>query len=348
MMDRSEQHELFEAGKLLDARGDLIQVGWSRQPLLDCNLEDAYFYRFRPLQGLRIKRWDYYGVTTPSFYLSFTLAHLGYAGQVFAYLVDFAKREHIEQTVTIPFGKGIFLPRNSTEGEGYYENKQLKVKFQTGEKERRLHIDWPKFGGGGLKANLELFLPQNHESMVIVIPFTRNRFYYNRKVNCIALEGWFEYKGERHAISRGESLGNLDWGRGIWPYHSFWVWASASGFLSDGRTIGLNLGFGFGDPSRATENAIILDGRVNKLGAVQFDYSSSNFMLPWKMTTPDRRLDLTFEPFLERVAKTQLLLIASEVHQIFGRYSGSVVADDGEKIRLDGMIGFAEEHYARW
>jgi hypothetical protein len=348
MMDQTKQQELFEPGKLLDAAGDLVQVGWSRQPLLDCNLEDAHFYRFRPLQRLRIKRWDYYGVTTPSFYLSFTLAHLGYAGQVFAYVVDLANQEHVEETVTIPFGKGICLPRNSTEGRSTYESEKLKVEFQTEALRRHLRIDWQKFGGVGLAADLELSLPQGHESMVIVIPFTRNRFYYNRKVNCMPVEGWFEYKGKRYQISRRECLANLDWGRGIWPYRSFWVWASASGFLFDGRTVGLNMGFGFGDPFKATENAFILDGRINKLGDVRFEYQSSNFMLPWKMTTPDGRLDLTFEPFLERVAKTQLLLIASEVHQIFGRYYGSLVVDDGERINLDGLIGFAEEHYARW
>ena len=76
-----EQQELQTPSVLLDRYGDLMQVGWSRQPLLDCNLENAGFYAIRPLQRLRIKRWDYYGVTTPSGYFSATLAHLGYAGQ---------------------------------------------------------------------------------------------------------------------------------------------------------------------------------------------------------------------------------------------------------------------------
>jgi hypothetical protein len=33
---------------------------------------------------------------------------------------------------------------------------------------------------------------------------------------------------------------------------------------------------------------------------------------------------------------------------MFGRYHGIARADDGETIRLDGLIGFAEEHHARW
>ena len=37
------------------------------------------------LQRLRVKRWDYYGVTTPDRCFSVTLADLGYAGQAFVY-----------------------------------------------------------------------------------------------------------------------------------------------------------------------------------------------------------------------------------------------------------------------
>ncbi|HET91444.1 MAG TPA: DUF2804 family protein [Chloroflexi bacterium] len=33
---------------------------------------------------------------------------------------------------------------------------------------------------------------------------------------------------------------------------------------------------------------------------------------------------------------------------MFGRYYGIVHTDDGEVIRLDGLIGFAEEHHAQW
>jgi hypothetical protein len=61
---------------LLAADGQLTQVGWSRQPLLDCNLESARFYALRFLQRFRIKRWDYYGFTTPDHFFSATLADL--------------------------------------------------------------------------------------------------------------------------------------------------------------------------------------------------------------------------------------------------------------------------------
>ena len=41
------QHEIVRPSPLLDDDGRLAQVGWARQPLLDCNLENAAFYDFR-------------------------------------------------------------------------------------------------------------------------------------------------------------------------------------------------------------------------------------------------------------------------------------------------------------
>jgi hypothetical protein len=317
--------------------------------VLDCNLENAHFYRWRPLQRFRIKRWDYYGLTTPTRFFSATLADLGYAGQVFAYTIDLAGGGTHEETLTIPLSRGIHLPRNSREGVSSFDNGTVRLTFRAEAGVRRLSVEWPTFERGkGLSAEVELALPAGHESMAIVIPIAGNRFYYNRKVNCLPAQGWVKYGDERFELRPTECLGNLDWGRGVWEYRSFWVWASASGLLADGRTLGLNLGYGFGDTSAATENALILGGRIHKLGKVGFAYTSGDFMRPWRMTSPDSRLDLQFVPFKERVARTNLALIFSEVHQVFGRYQGRVRADDGEVVRLDGLVGFAEEHQARW
>jgi hypothetical protein len=184
--------------------------------------------------------------------------------------------------------------------------------------------------------------------MNIVIPIGEKRFYYNRKINCLPASGWLRYGDIQEELKPNESLGSLDWGRGVWEYRSFWNWASASGFLPDGRSLGLNLGLGFGDLSAATENAFILDNRIHKLDQVKFDYVSGDYMKPWRFSDNQTRLDLTFTPFKDRLAKTNLGIIDSEVHQMFGRYNGHVTTDEGDVILVKDLIGFAEEHQARW
>ena len=352
------QHEILTPSPLLDAQGRLTQVGWARAPLLDCNLEQVAFYPrpLRFLQRLRVKRWDYYGVTTPDRFFSVTLADLGYAGQAFVYTVDFATGHYHEETLTIRPGGGITLPRNSTAGESRFDNGKVRLTFSVTPTIRQIAVTWPDFAGQPLTAELAFAAAPEHESTVVVIPIASraqsairgNRFYYNRKINCLPATGWLQIGDQRTEITPATCLGNLDWGRGVWEYRSFWVWASASGFLPDGRTLGLNLGFGFGDTSAATENTVLIDGRVHKLGQVDFSYDARDFKRPWRMVAPDGRLNLTFTPFLERAAKTNLFVITSQVHQMFGRYQGMVTADDGEQIAVDGLTGFAEEHHARW
>lgn len=93
---------------------------------------------------------------------------------------------------------------------------------------------------------------------------------------------------------------------------------------------------------------MVVGGRLHKLGQVDFTYDATDFMRPWRMVSTDGRLDLEFTPFLDRVAESNLLLVSSQVHQMFGHYCGEFKTDDGKVIPLDGLIGFAEEHHARW
>lgn len=336
-------------GPLLQPNGSLTQVGWARQPVLDCNLESACFYALRPLQRFRIKRWDYYAVFTPRRFFSATIAHLGYAGNIFVYTLDFESGDLHEEGLVIPLGKGIGLPRNSTEGDSSFEDSRVRLHFSLDPDHRHLSVSWPAFlEGRGIQAEIDLRTPPGYESMNIVIPIGKKRFYWNRKVNCLPASGYVKYGDLTETLDPTTCLGSLDWGRGVWEYRSFWNWASASGFLPDGRSLGLNLGCGFGDLSAATENAVILDNRIHKLDQVKFDYVSGDYMKPWHFTDNQGRLDLTFTPFKDRTAITNLGIIFSEVHQMFGRYNGKVISDQGEVILVKDLLGFAEEHHARW
>ncbi len=343
------QTELTQPGKLLRPDGQLSQVGWSRQPLLDCNLEDARFYTLRPFQHFRIKRWDYYAVFTPSRFFSATIADLGYAGNIFFYTMDFETGVLHEEGLVIPLGKGVELPRNSTEGDSRFKNEKASLAFSLHADQRHLSISWPGFHEGrGIHAEITLACPKGNESMNIVIPIGRKRFYYNRKINCLPASGLVKYGDSTEVLNPKNCAGSLDWGRGVWEYQSYWNWASASGFLPDGRTIGLNLGCGFGDLSKAGENALILENRIHKLDQVKFDYISGDYMKPWKFTDTEGRLDLVFIPFKDRTARTNLGIITSEVHQMFGRYNGRAVTGDGIVVQIKDLVGFAEEHHARW
>ena len=73
-----------------------------------------------------------------------------------------------------------------------------------------------------------------------------------------------------------------------------------------------------------------------------------NWLKPWQMRSNDGRLQLTFTPRVDRHSKLNLLLLASEQHQLFGHYSGHVTLDNGQVLQLHNLPGFAEEVRNRW
>ena len=70
----------------------------------------------------------------------------------------------------------------------------------------------------------------------------------------------------------------------------YWNWAGASGFSARWAPGGLNLGAALAIFGRG-ENAVILEGPRHKLGAVKFDYTSGDYMKPWRFTDGEGRLD---------------------------------------------------------
>jgi hypothetical protein len=143
----------------------------------------------------------------------------------------------------------------------------------------------------------------------------------------------------------------LDWGRGLWTYHNTWYWGSASGLAGD-VPFGFNIGYGFGDTSQASENMIFYNGKAHKLSRVTFRIpmkdGKEDYMSPWTFTSDDGRFEMDFEPVLDRAACTSAGPIKSDQHQVFGRFSGTAVLDDGTRIGVSDLMGFAEKVENKW
>ncbi len=57
---------------------------------------------------------------------------------------------------------------------------------------------------------------------------------------------------------------------------------------------------------------------------------------------------MEFAPILDRAADVNAIAIRSTQHQVFGRYTGFVVLDDGTRVEVENLLGFAEEVRNRW
>ena len=157
-------------------------------------------------------------------------------------------------------------------------------------------------------------------------------------------------EGDEYRFAPETSFGVLDWGRGRWTYRNRWYWASASG-LVDGVPFGFNLGYGFTDRTPASENMLFYGGkslRAHKLEDVSFEFDAEDYLKPWKVHSNDGRLEMLFEPTVNRAGRFNMLLIESDQKQVFGYYSGRAVLDDGRTLEFSGLAGFAEDVFNRW
>ena len=51
---------------------------------------------------------------------------------------------------------------------------------------------------------------------------------------------------------------------------------------------------------------------------------------------------------MDRAACTDLKVIISDQHQIFGKFTGKMILDDGSAIELKDFLGFAEKVRNKW
>jgi hypothetical protein len=336
---RSMEPELHAPVELCDARGRLnpAAVGWSRRPLHTCNVSG---------HAPRKKRWNYWAINTEDFLFSVTIADVDHYVLAFAYYIDFATHEMIERTSILPPGALAMPPR--LEDSLVFEQGGRRVAMTSEGAGTRLRIDWPDFGDAALAADLLVEQRPVLVTMNVVIPWSRDRFQFTSKQNCLPVSGTIRIGGKR--VRLGEAaFACLDFGRGVWKYRTAWNWGSASTRLPDGRPLGIQLGSKWTDGTGMTENAIFLDGVISKLGEdIPFVYDENDFMRPWVIRSRSQRVDLRFTPFFERVSKAKTGILSSEVHQMFGHYEGTLVPDTGERITVEHVLGWIEEHKARW
>jgi hypothetical protein len=331
--------ELFKPVNLCLADGRLNRdaVGWSRQPLHNCNLSG---------NPLRKKRWNYWCITTDQFLFSVTLSNIDYLGLAFIYFLDFETKNFHELTVTRLFGNGCELGNFVSDG-AFFKDTKLTLSLAPDGEKTAIRVECPDFGGHRLSADLLVTYPQSHQTLNVVIPWSDRRFQFTSKQNTLPVNGNVQIGSDQYSAESGFAC--LDFGRGKWPFSSFWNWAGASGTAGE-HTIGLNFGAGWTDDTGMNENGICVDGVLSKISEdLLFEYSSTDFMQPWKIkTTISDQVNVTFIPFFERVAKTDMLILKSEVHQMIGRFSGTIKDAAGKTYIFENIFGWAEEHQARW
>jgi hypothetical protein len=322
--------EITETVDLCDDRGRLNRaaVGWTRTPLHRPNLRGWG----------RTKRWEYWGLVTETHVVGLTVSSLDYAGVEAVYVLDRATGHEWVQEATVPLARGVELAPRSGIGRSSVDAGGVAIELVDEDAGTRISAEAP-----GVVVDVFAARPPGHESLGVVVPWSDRLFQYTVKDVARPLTGSLTVAGTAYDAS-GWAV--LDHGRGRWPYSLTWNWAAGSG-LVDGEVRGLQLGGKWTAGTGSTENALLVGTRLHKLhDEVAWDYDRDDWRRPWRIH--GERVDVTFTPFHERVARTNLLVVASETHQCFGHFAGWAADDAGAPVSLDGLVGWAEEARNRW
>jgi hypothetical protein len=342
-MPSTHEAELTGPRELTDAHGRLRPdaVGWSRRPLHDGRLHGS--------PG-RKKRWNYWGVLGDDFFLALTLADVDYLGLATATFVRLGTRQLVERVVVTPLARRVTLPDGALGGRIRFDALGLHLRMDDLGSDTRLTARVATLRGDRLDAEVLVRRPDGpeQESVNVVIPWSERRFQLTSKQVGLPPTGRIRNNGETLTVGDG-AFACLDYGRGVWPYRTRWNWAAASGDCG-GRTVALNLGGQWTRATGMTENGFLVDGRAHKIGQeVSFELDRAHLERPWRIRDAEGgRVDLVFTPDYTRHVRVELLLLGSELHHALGTFAGTLVADDGERIAVRGLRGWAEEHRARW
>ncbi|NCB92762.1 MAG: DUF2804 domain-containing protein [Clostridia bacterium] len=335
-------------GELLDEHGNLTQAGYAH------SLVKTYDRKKIKAGKHRIKEWDYYLIYNERFGVALTVDDNAYMGLMSISFLDFQKKK--EKTVSLmtlfPMGK-TDLPSSSAMGVTSFQNKRCYFSFRKEDDKRILLAEIADFDDKKPIRMKIVLTDEPEDSMVIATPFEKKGcFYYNQKIIGMRASGVVEYKGERYLFDPRESFGLLDWGRGVWTYENTWYWSAMQGEI-DGKVVGFNLGYGFGNTEAASENMFFYEGKAHKLERVKFHIPGEKkgkprYLQPWVFSSSDDRIKLTFTPILDRNSCTSVGIILSDQHQVFGWFDGYVILDDGTKVSIRHMLGFAEKVRNKW
>lgn len=336
------QHRITKPSNLLDKLGKLIQKGYATKPLLCYCRKDVAL-------KCRLKEWDYYLVYNNKYAVALTVGKCRCLVIVSATLIDFSSKKSFSKTVVkfMPARK-FSMPESSVTGDISLKDKKLNLSICNNGCSRQLYLLMKKASDkGDLEISLTLTQEPN-DSMIIALPFKQcnTLFYFSRKIIGMEASGYAMLGKDSYRFSNVNSYGLLNWGRSAFPSNTDWHWAAAQGRIC-GYRFGFNLATGPADTSYATENMVFYNGAASKLNDINFHIPKSmncnQNMKPWKISSPDKRIELKFTPILERKGNLCTLFFSCCDNQVFGTFTGCATLDDGTIILINDLPGFVSK-----
>lgn len=289
-----------------------------------------------PARLFREKRWIWFGAGDERMAVGAAIVDLGYVGSTFLWILDRATgRLLVDGSAILP----AFAVRvGDVPGDGLQASARpwrggLSMVRQRG----GMLVNGRLFGAS---LSLRLASGPGCGALSAICPVAGHPGAVNVTQKNAPLQVSGEVVAAGHRFRLDGAAGFTDYTHGLLARDTAWRWAAAFGALPDGRPVGLNLTEGFND---GVENVVFLGGEPRGVGAARFQWDKARPEAPWSVTTDDGAVDLRLAVEGVRREDVDLKLAVSRYAQPIGTWSGTLAGE-----RVDGLLGVAEDHVARW
>jgi hypothetical protein len=340
------QNEINSPLSVLGDDGQPMNFGWSRQP--------GFFYDpvLVAAPRHRITETDRYIVHSPTHLVIFEIRDDAWLGYMGISVISLRDKKRSTQTFKTFLPMGTYeLPTSSVSGSIKWRRKKTHLDFICMDGGVKIiKTDIPKFGHHRrMRGALVLSEPASAHSLITNQPWRseKSAFRYTRCSPWYSVEGVIQFGSSEIIFTRGNAWGIFEWNRCARPKADIRYWAAACG-ISGGRQLSFCAGYSWADFSGGTENGFFVDGKLHKMDQITFHIPLSNWLSPWRFTSNDNRLEMTFIPHQERTERRRLFFHNFTRRQVCGFFSGKVQLDDGTEIEFQNLTGIVERCRTRF
>lgn len=320
------------------------------RPIKQINHQDFAYHTPMDRPATRLEKhfafnqFQFIGICSDDLVFGCALVDIKYMGNAFVYLYDRKAHKLYEYSYMMPLAFSTSLSTTPDSGESRFKRGNIDIRLLAEDNPRRKSLSVKI--GNILQAEIKVSEPTGYEPLALCTQTGFNGWTYTQKAAGLDAEGFIHLQNSRYELDTTHK-GSYDWSCGFMRRETAWNWACLSGKSTEGRTLGVNFANGVNETGY-TENAFWVDGKLIKVNQIRFRYPKQNRHTQWRIQSDDGKVDLTFEPEGSRQEKLNALVLATNFTQLFGRFYGTLREDNGTVHILNGVTGFAEDHYAKW
>lgn len=332
--------------QLIGSNG-IPRFGIFGQPVNEVNFND---YKYLSPFGRRknsiskhfaYNQFEYVGGVSDQIIFGVAIADLKFLTNAFFYIYLPPTGKFFCKSFKQPFSVGSKFSNFPETGVVSFTQGKNKIEIAPLNGRRKLFLDL----SSGEKVEAE-FIEEGIEPLRICTQSGVNGWVFVRKTAGSTVIGKIESSLGNFDLEKMGVYGHNDYSVGFMRRETFWNWGCFTGKL-DKNIIGVNLSCGVNETS-FSENSIWVNGKRYQMPLVSFEYDKQDLKREWKITSLNGEIDLTFIPEGNYKENINAFIVASNFNQLYGKYFGKIQYAGSKTIKINGMYGYAEDHYAKW